>query len=217
MDELEWDEQRLNMVNNQLVAKGIKSERVLEAMRRVPRHLFVPHELRHCAYQDGPLSIGEGQTISQPYMVALMTEALGLTGGEKVLEIGTGSGYQTAVLAHLSGTVCTVERIAALSQRAQALLGELGYRNIFFQVGDGTYGWPEMGPYDRIIVTAGAPDISPTLVECLEEGGIMVLPVGSRYSQMLYRVVKRKGSLEKEELTLCIFVPLVGEHGWKET
>lgn len=217
MDEFEWDVQRLQMVNSQLVTKGIRSERVLETMRKVPRHLFVPEELRHCAYHDAPLSIGEGQTISQPYMVALMTEALRLTGVERVLEIGTGSGYQTAVLAHLSGAVYTVERIAALSQRAQALLGDLGYKNVFFHVGDGTYGWPEMAPYDRIIVTAGAPDICPTLVECLGEGGALVLPVGSRYSQMLYRIVKEKGSLEKEELTLCIFVPLLGEYGWKET
>jgi protein-L-isoaspartate(D-aspartate) O-methyltransferase len=212
----ECEAERLRMVTSQLVTRGIRDERVLAAMKKVPRHLFVPEGLSDCAYDDGPLSIGEGQTISQPYMVALMTEALALTGAEKVLEVGTGSGYQTAVLAELSGSVYTVERIPLLSQRSQNLLSELGYSNVLFQVGDGSHGWPEMAPYQRILVTAGAPDVCQSLVHRLEEGGIMVLPVGTRYSQMLYRITKKKDKIEKEELTLCIFVPLVGEHGWKE-
>ncbi|MBW1679049.1 MAG: protein-L-isoaspartate(D-aspartate) O-methyltransferase [Deltaproteobacteria bacterium] len=209
-------EERLQMVNSQLVKRGIKDERVLEAMGKVPRHLFVPGELRARAYRDGPLSIGEGQTISQPYMVALMTEGLGLNGGETVLEIGTGSGYQTAILAELADTVYTIERITILSEKAQPVLREMGYRNIHFKVSDGTYGWPGRGPFDGIIVTAGAPEISQVLVDQLKEGGILVIPVGSRYSQTLYRVTKKKGNIEKENLTLCIFVPLVGDYGWKE-
>lgn len=209
-------EERLQMVNNQLVKREIKDERVLEAMGKVPRHLFIPGELRASAYRDGPLSIGEGQTISQPYMVALMTEGLGLNGVETVLEIGTGSGYQTAILAELADTIYTIERIAILSEKAQQVLREMGYNNIQFKVSDGTYGWPERGPFDGIIVTAGAPEISQILVDQLKEGGILVIPVGSRSSQTLYRVTKKKGNIEKENLTLCIFVPLVGDYGWKE-
>jgi len=204
------------MGERQLVARGIKDERVLAAMRKVPRHLFVPEKFRDSAYDDGPLSIGEGQTISQPYMVALMTECLELKADSRVLEIGTGSGYQTAILAELAKWVYTVERIPTLLFRAQQLLTQLGYDSIKFKLGDGSYGWQEESPFDAIIVTAGAPEISPVLVEQLNEGGVMVIPVGSRYSQMLYRVVKRGGKVEKKECTLCIFVPLIGDHGWKE-
>jgi len=213
---LDREKERLQMVERQLVARGIKDERVLAAMRKVPRHLFVPEKFRDSAYDDGPLSIGEGQTISQPYMVALMTECLELKADSRVLEIGTGSGYQTAILAELAKWVYTVERIPTLLFRAQQLLTQLGYDSIKFKLGDGSYGWQEESPFDAIIVTAGAPEISPVLVEQLNEGGVMVIPVGSRYSQMLYRVVKRGGKVEKKECTLCIFVPLIGDHGWKE-
>ena len=213
---MDWEEQRDQMVKRQLVSRGIKDERVLEAMRKVPRHLFVPEKLRESAYHDGPLSIGEGQTISQPYMVALMTECLGLKGGEKVLEIGTGSGYQTAILAELAEHVYTIERVPILLEKAQQVLTHLGYTTIKFKGGDGTYGWCEESPFDGIIVTAAAPDISQVLVEQLNDGGVLVIPVGSRYSQSLYKVTKKGDKIEKEERTLCVFVPLIGKYGWKE-
>ena len=215
-EKVNWEEERLKMVDNQIVKRGIKDERVLDAMRKIPRHLFVPIDQRNNAYEDCPLSIGEGQTISQPYMVACMTEALRLQGNEKVLELGTGSGYQTAILAELAESVYTIERIIVLSERARRALKDLNYQNIHFKVGDGTYGWPEEKPFDRIIVTAGAPDISQVLIDQLKENGILVVPVGSRYSQTLYRVIKRKDKVEKENITLCVFVPLIGDHGWKE-
>lgn len=212
----DWEKERFDMVESQLITRGIKDERVLEAMRRVPRHSFVPEEMMGSAYHDSPLAIGEGQTISQPYMVALMTECLRLQGGELVLEIGTGSGYQTAILAELAGRIHTIERIALLSHRAQRVLGGLGYKSIHFCVGDGTYGWPGKGPFDGIIVTAAAPDISPVLIDQLKENGVMVIPVGSRYSQTLYRAMRKKGGVEREDVTPCIFVPLVGDYGWNE-
>jgi protein-L-isoaspartate(D-aspartate) O-methyltransferase len=212
-----WEEQRDQMVRRQLVSRGIKDERVLEAIRKVSRHLFVPEKLRESAYHDGPLSIGEGQTISQPYMVALMTECLDLKGGEKVLEIGTGSGYQTAILAELAEHVYTIERVPILLEKAQQVLTHLGYTTIKFKGGDGTYGWCEESPFDGIIVTAAAPDISQVLIEQLkDDGGVLVIPVGSRYSQSLYKVTKKGDKIEKEERTLCVFVPLIGEYGWKE-
>ncbi|MBN2467000.1 MAG: protein-L-isoaspartate(D-aspartate) O-methyltransferase [Deltaproteobacteria bacterium] len=211
-----WNEKRQHMVDSQLVKRGIKDNRVIQSMRKVPRHDFVPDPLRKCAYDDCPLSIGKGQTISQPYMVAFMTECLRLRGDERVLEIGTGSGYQTAILAELAEEVYTIERIPELSERAQGLLDEAGYGNIFFKVGDGTYGWPERGPFEGIIVTAGAPNISSVLGEQLNEEGRMVVPVGTRHSQSLYRITKRKGQLMEENLILCIFVPLIGEYAWEE-
>jgi|LQYC01.1.fsa_nt_gi protein-L-isoaspartate(D-aspartate) O-methyltransferase len=213
---MDWEEQRDQMVKRQLVSRGIKDERVLEAMRKVPRHFFVPEKLRESAYHDGPLSIGEGQTISQPYMVALMTECLGLKGGEKVLEVGTGSGYQTAILAELAEHVYSIERVPILLEKAQQVLTHLGYKTIKFKGGDGTNGWREESPFDGIIVTAGAPDISQVLVEQLNDGGVLVIPVGSRYSQSLYKVTKKGDKFEKEERTLCVFVPLIGKYGWKE-
>jgi protein-L-isoaspartate(D-aspartate) O-methyltransferase len=213
---MDWEDQRDQMVKHQLVSRGLKDEKVLEAMRKVPRHLFVPEKLRESAYHDGPLSIGEGQTISQPYMVALMTECLDLKGGEKVLEIGTGSGYQTAILAELVEQVYTIERVSILLEKAQQVLRYLGYTTIKFNGGDGTYGWCEESPFDGIIVTAAAPDISHVLVEQLNDGGVLVIPVGSRYSQSLYKVTKKGDKIEKEERTLCVFVPLIGEYGWKE-
>jgi len=211
-----WEEERLHMVTNQLVKRGIRDERVLEAMKKVPRHLFVPEDVRESAYRDCPLSIGEGQTISQPYMVAIMTEALRLSGDEIVLELGTGSGYQTAILAELVESVYSIERIPILSEKAQRVLREIGCKNIHFAVCDGTHGWAAKGPFGGIIVTAGAPDISDVLVDQLKENGVLVVPVGSRYSQTLYRVTKRKDRVEKEDLTQCVFVPLIGDFGWKQ-
>ena len=204
------------MVEEQLRRRGIIDLRVLEAMAKVPRHLFVPLESRPGAYEDRPLPIGDGQTISQPYMVAVMTEALGLKGRERVLEIGTGSGYQTAVLAELSQTVYTVERIPSLIQKAQRILQELGYENVFYRLGDGSKGWQEEAPFDGILVTAGAPETPPTLKSQLAEGGRLVIPAGPRYAQTLYRLTRRGNQFSEEEITGCVFVPLVGDFGWKE-
>ena len=203
------------MVARQLEARGVRDRRVLDAMRRVPRHRFVPERLQGSAYDDGPLSIGEGQTISQPYMVASMTEELRLTGSERVLEIGTGSGYQAALLAELATEVITIERHRELAERAAGLLTELGYENIRFEVADGTLGWPELSPYPAILVTAGAPSAPRTLLEQLGEGGRLVIPVGDRYSQTI-EIHKRTGP-EKwtvRRSTACRFVRLVGEQGW---
>ncbi|HXX58798.1 MAG TPA: protein-L-isoaspartate(D-aspartate) O-methyltransferase [Thermodesulfovibrionales bacterium] len=213
----DFDRLRDMMVETQLIPRGIKDSRVLEAMRRIPRHLFMDESQRDSAYADMALPIGEGQTISQPYMVAIMTELLELLGTEKVLEIGTGSGYQTAILAELSGAVYTIERIRALAERAGEKLKVLRFENIHVKVADGTLGWPDAAPFDRILLTAGAPDVPEPLVEQLSEGGILLAPVGDRYSQQLVRIVKKSGQLSKEYHTPCVFVPLVGEHGWKES
>ena len=212
----EADRLREEMVARQLAPRRIRDERVLAAFREVPRHLFAPGASPAAAYADHPLPIGEGQTISQPYMVALMTQCLELTGGEKVLEIGTGSGYQAAILSRLASEVYTVERIASLAERTGELFRRLGYDNISIRVGDGTMGWPEFSPYDAIIVTAGSPGVPPPLVEQLADGGKLVIPAGSGYSQRLL-VLERRGEkiIERDEGG-CVFVPLVGEHGWKE-
>lgn len=202
------------MVRTQLIPRGIQDERVLEAMRKVPRHLFVDEPLRYRAYDDMALSIGEGQTISQPYMVAIMTELLELTGTERVLEIGTGSGYQAAILAELAQTVYSVERIPSLARRAEERLRSLEYRNVHIKVDDGTLGWKEEAPFDRIIVTAGAPKIPEPLMDQLGENGILVAPIGERYSQQLVKIRKAKGTVQQEFHTLCVFVPLIGRHGW---
>ncbi|MEW6409161.1 MAG: protein-L-isoaspartate(D-aspartate) O-methyltransferase [Nitrospirota bacterium] len=204
------------MVESQLKARGIKDERVLDAMRKVPRHLFIDECLWDRAYDDNALPLIEGQTISQPYMVALMTELLELKGEERTLEIGTGSGYQAAVLAELAKEVYTIERIALLSMRAQKVLEALGYKNIFFKIANGTYGWKENAPFDAIMVTAGTPDTPKTLEEQLKIGGRLVVPVGDRYSQMLFKVVRTIWGFEKIPITGCIFVPLVGDFGWKK-
>jgi protein-L-isoaspartate(D-aspartate) O-methyltransferase len=203
------------MVSSQLISRGIKDEKVLRAMRKVPRHLFMPESVRYSAYDDMAMAIGEDQTISQPYMVAVMTELLELTGAEKVLEIGTGSGYQAAVLAELSAEVYTIERIEPLATRARELLRGLGYRNVHVVVGDGTAGLEGQAPFDRIIVTAAAPAVPQPLVHQLSEGGIIVAPVGERYSQILLKGRKVNGHLTEEFSTPCAFVPLIGEHGWK--
>ena len=204
------------MADSQLIPRGISDRRVIEAMRRVPRHLFITESLRDRAYDDMALPAGEGQTISQPYMVAVMTELLALSGSEKVLEIGTGSGYQAAILAELSWEVYSVERISSLSEKAGETLKSLGYVNVHLRVGDGTLGWPEAAPFDRILITAGAPEIPGPLIEQLAEGGIILAPVGDRFSQQLIRTTKQKGQLKSEYHTPCVFVPLVGKYGWKE-
>ncbi len=209
-------EARAFMVETQIAARGVRDPMVLAAMSKVPRHRFVPPSLRGDSYADAPLPIGNGQTISQPYIVAMMTEALDLRGGEKILEIGTGSGYQTAILAELSRTVCTVERIRPLMEKARALLEKQGYTNILFRTNDGTLGWRDFEPYDAIMVTAGAPKIPEPLLRQLAEGGRMVIPVGNRFGQDLIKVTRVKNTYREQNLGGCRFVDLVGAHGWEE-
>jgi protein-L-isoaspartate(D-aspartate) O-methyltransferase len=213
---MDWDALREDMVATQLVRRGISDEGVLEAMRSVPRHLFVAPGMESRAYGDHALPIGAGQTISQPFMVALMTQALELTGHEKVLEIGTGSGYQTAILSELAEQVFSIERVASLATRARQVLEELGAANVAIRVGDGTIGWKEFEPYDRIIVTAGAPDVPPSLIEQLADPGIMAVPVGTQGLQQLRIVEKSEGEITTRDGGGCVFVPLVGREGWSE-
>lgn len=207
---------RERMVKKQLTTRGIDDQAVLRVMGKIQRHLFMEEALLGEAYNDHPLPIGHKQTISQPYIVALMTEALGLTGKEKTLEIGTGSGYQTAILAELSEKVLTIERIRPLMEKARKLLHELGYTNILFKAFDGTLGWKEYEPYDTIMVTAGAPEIPKPLIEQLVDGGKMVIPIGDRFSQKLIKIIKKKDSYKEEDLGGCRFVDLIGIHGWKK-
>jgi len=202
------------MVETQIANRGVKDKRVIETFLRVPRHRFVADAFIGQAYQDFPLPIGSEQTISQPYMVAAMTECLDLKGKERVLEVGTGSGYQTAILAELADRVYTVERISDLASRARQCLEELGYRNIAFRVGDGSLGWPEFAPFDRIIVTAGSPSLPMPLLDQLSDEGIMVIPVGSGSLQRLNQVRKHKGHVTRKEFFDCVFVPLLGKEGW---
>ncbi|MCL6642912.1 MAG: protein-L-isoaspartate(D-aspartate) O-methyltransferase [Candidatus Bipolaricaulota bacterium] len=197
-----------------LEAQGITDTRVLEVMRRIPRHLFIANSLWDHAYADHPVPIDRGQTISQPYIVALMTQALQLEKSDRVLEIGTGSGYQTAILAELARHVYTIERFAELSEKAQRLLA--GYTNIRFRVGDGTLGWPEEAPFEKIIVTAAAPEVPAALVEQLAESGRLVIPVGGRQLQTLVALTKEGKRLRREELCACSFLPLIGEEGWPD-
>jgi protein-L-isoaspartate(D-aspartate) O-methyltransferase len=211
---MDLKELRELMVKTQLIPRGIRNERVLNAMKKIPRHLFVDESIQYRAYDDMAISIGEGQTISQPYMVAVMTELLELKGEEKVLEIGTGSGYQAAILADIAKEVYTIDRVASLAKRAEERFHSLGYNNIHVKVGDGTMGWPEESPFDRIIITAGTPKIPDPLIEQLSEGGILIGPVGDRFSQQLLGVRKSKGKLLKEYHTPCVFVPLIGKFGW---
>lgn len=213
---LDFEKERGRMVDEQIAARGVRDPRVLAAMRRVPRHEFMPEAMRVQAYGDHAMPIGEGQTISQPYIVALMSELLELRGEERVLEIGTGSGYQAAVLAELSRKVYTIERVKVLADRARATLDRLGYRTVAMKVYDGTYGWKEMAPFDAIIVTAAAPDVPAALVEQLTEGGRLVIPVGERFSQVLMKVVKSASGVVTQTSIPCMFVPLIGAHGWKE-
>lgn len=205
------------MVERQLIDKGITDPRVLAVMRELPRHLFVEEALQDQAYGDFPLPIGFRQTISQPYMVAYMTEALQLNGHEEVLEIGTGSGYQAAVLAKLARKVYTVERIPDLARRARKVFDTLGLLNINLKVSDGTIGWEDRAPFDAIIVTAGAPDVPQQYLDQLSpNGGRLVIPVGPRDTQVLQRITRHGTEFEHEQLLGCRFVPLIGERGWLE-
>lgn len=212
----EYRKLRERMVHDQLVPRGITDKRVIEAMLAIPRHLFVPEPYRYRAYDDCALPTAEGQTISQPFMVAVMTQLLSLTGQERVLEIGTGSGYQSALLSVLSREVYSVERMEALAASARETLKSLGYENVETTHGDGTLGLPEHAPYDRILVTAAAPELPPALATQLAEAGIAVIPVGSRFTQVLQRVTKMDGKLMVEESVPCVFVPLLGDQGWPD-
>ena len=207
---------RERMVETQIAARGVHDERVLDAMRKVPRHLFVDEALRDQAYSDHPLPIAEKQTISQPYIVALMTESLELAGTEKVLEIGTGSGYQSAILAELADRVFSVERYPDLGYRANAILRKLGYKNVIVRVGDGSLGWVDDAPFDGVIVTAGTPKIPQPLIDQLAMGGRLVVPVGDRFAQDLILVRRAPEGIKKTNLGGVRFVDLVGKWGWKE-
>jgi protein-L-isoaspartate(D-aspartate) O-methyltransferase len=208
---------RRNMVEKHLKARGIRDALVLDAMSQVPRHLFVENALESQAYSDFPLPIGEGQTISQPYMVALMTETLGLKGSEKVLEIGTGSGYQAAVLARIAARVYSIERNVRLARRARSIFDRTGIRNVVVKVGDGCLGWEEEAPFDAIIVTAGAPAVVDTLKQQLSCGGRLVIPVGPGREQVLMRFTRLgEADFLEEDIVRCRFVPLVGQFGWKD-
>jgi protein-L-isoaspartate(D-aspartate) O-methyltransferase len=207
---------RENMVKTQLLARGIRDPKVLAAMRKVPRHLFVEEALRSQAYGDFPLPIGEQQTISQPYIVAFMTEALELTGTEKVLEIGTGCGYQAAVLAEIVPEVYSIERLPSLAAKARRTLEALRYFNVKIKVGDGTLGWPEEAPFQGIIVTAAAPGIPRPLLDQLAMGGRLVIPVGDRYSQTLDVVRKTPEGIKHDYRGGCRFVKLIGSYGWED-
>ncbi len=213
---MNFDISRKRMVESQIIARGIKDRRLIEAMLKVPRHIFVEEAMATQAYNDNPLPIGEKQTISQPYMVALMTELLELKGTEKVLEIGTGSGYQAAILASLADRVYTIERIRSLVLRARKALDILGLFNVNIKIADGTVGWKEDAPFDAIIVTAGSPDIPLELIDQLAVGGRMVIPVGGQIEQTLLRITKETdGAIVREELTGCRFVKLIGKYGWE--
>ena len=213
---MNFDTLRARMAQEQLKARGITDERLLAAFRKIPRHRFVPAEFQQEAYADHPLPIGAGQTISQPYIVALMIHHLRLQGHERVLEIGTGSGYQTAILAEVALDVYSIERIPELLLAVRRRLEELGCLNVHLTPGNGSLGWPEHAPYDAILVSAAAPEIPAPLLAQLADGGRMVLPIGSHESQMLVEVHKRYGLLDQKEIAGCVFVPLLGQYGWSE-
>lgn len=206
---------REKMVQEQIIGRGIKDARVIEAIRKIPRHSFVDAGIVNRSYDDGALPIGEKQTLSQPYMAARMTEALALAGAEKVLEVGTGSGYQTALLAELCFNVFSIERIRALARKARALLDRLDYHNIAIHVGDGTIGWSDHAPYDAIVVTAGAPAVPKPLLEQMAIGGRLVIPLGDEQSQLLTRITRGTAGFEEEQLGECRFVKLWGKYGWR--
>ena len=213
--EREWSAQRETMVDRDLRARGIRDAGVLAAMSVIPRQQFVPLEYQHDAYADAPLPIGGEQTISQPLIVALMTEALRLKGGERVLEIGTGSGYQTAVLAEMGAEIWTIERSEILARQAKQRLESLGYESIHYIRSDGTLGLPSVAPFDRILATGSLPDVPTRLLSQLTDGGIFVGPVGGWHSQELVRIVYHASKFEREVLCRCQFVPLIGEDGWQ--
>lgn len=215
IDPLKYERLREKMVHRQIEARGVTDENVLAAMRKVPRHLFVSEALRDQAYSDYPLPIGEQQTISQPFIVAEMTQALALKPDDRVLEIGTGSGYQAAILARIVYRVYTIERIHSLYMNTRRLFDQLRYHNIITRYSDGTTGWKEEAPFDAIIVTAGAPKIPQMLVDQLAVGGRLVLPVGSEHSQELMMLTKDEEGVDQKNLGGCRFVKLVGEHGWQ--
>ena len=213
---MKFDRLRQDMVKKQIEARGIHDPAVLAAMRKVPRHLFVSEALMDQAYSDFPLPIGEQQTISQPYIVAEMTQALQLGKDDRVLEIGTGSGYQASILAQIAFRVYTIERIHSLYVRARKLFDQLGYHNIVTRYSDGTTGWKDEGPFDAIVVTAGAPQVPEHLTNQLAIGGRMVIPVGNQYAQELIQLVRDEKGIHQHNLGSCRFVKLVGEHGWRE-
>lgn len=203
------------MVREQIESRGITDPAVLSAMRKVPRHLFVEEALRSQAYEDHPLPIGYGQTISQPFIVALMTAVLNVQPGMRVLEIGTGSGYQAAILAEMGAEVSSVERVQPLYSAALTRLNKMRYFSVHLKLDDGTMGWPEKSPFQRIMVTAGGPDVPPPLLEQLDESGILIIPVGARQrSQELIRFVRKEGKIMKANLGAVMFVDLIGAHGW---
>ncbi len=213
--EIDPKRSRERMVRDQIMARGVTATRVLSVLRKVPRHLFVEEALKPQAYEDHPLPIGSGQTISQPYVVALMTQALDVQPGMKVLEIGTGSGYQTAVLAELDAVVYSVERVPELHMRAKNRLAAMGYGKVHLKLDDGTLGWPDAAPFDRILVTAGGPAVPPPYIEQLADPGLLVIPVGpERRSQQLVVLRKRDGKIARKSLGDVAFVDLVGQHGW---
>jgi protein-L-isoaspartate(D-aspartate) O-methyltransferase len=209
-------QERLRMVETQISTRGIRDPRVIGAMLAVPRHLFVPPDLAGAAYQDRPLPIGHGQTISQPYIVALMTELLMLTPGDRVLEIGTGSGYQAAVLANIAAEVISIERIEAVASRARAVLADQNVTRVSVVVGDGTEGYPPGAPYDAIIITASTPEIPPPLIEQLADNGRLVAPAGGREVQELIRLIRHGDRIDRESFGGVIFVPLIGRFGWQQ-
>ena len=214
---MDFEIARQDMVARQVRDRGIRSQRVLDAMSSVPRHLFVPPQNVSAAYSDEPLAIGERQTISQPFMVAAMADALWLTGDERVLEVGAGSGYQAAVLSLLAREVVALEVQPALAVSARQRLSRLGYSNVRIEEGDGSMGWPIGAPYNAILVTAAAPAVPPPLLDQLAEGGRLVIPVGGIEEQKLIRIVKRAGWTTQQSLHACRFVPLLGRHGWRPT
>ncbi len=216
MDEERYTLARRRMVERQIEARGVTDARILEAMLEIPRHLFVPEIYRSAAYDDGPLPIGHGQTISQPYIVAVMTDMLEITPGDRILEIGGGSGYQAAILGRLATEVITIERLPDIAALARRNLNAVGAANVTVVEGNGTLGYTERAPYDGIIVTAAAPDVPEPLVEQLAEGGRLIAPVGSRGMQMLVKIVKKEGRVVRTSHGGVMFVPLIGAYGWDE-
>lgn len=212
----EFDELRQEMVDKQLLPRGINDQKVIQAFRNVPRHKFVPQEYQKSSYGDFPLPIGENQTISQPYIVALMTQVLKINETDKILEIGTGSGYQAAILASLAKEVYSIERKESLAEKAIMSLKELGFKNVIIKVGDGTLGLEEYAPYDKIIVTSAAPYLPPPLQEQLNVGGRIVIPISAGFGQMLTLFIKEKGQFKKENVCGCTFVPLIGKYGFEQ-